>query len=127
MKKTVERVVEFLKQQGFCPDVDEENGNILFKYQMNTFIYFNNEEDEDFFQMGMPQIYDVTEENRELVLEAANKTCLNIKVIKACVVDESVWIIFENLLDSSPEVKDILPRALSIMQAAQQEFYKNMS
>ena len=77
--------------------------------------------------MGMPQIYDVTEENRELVLEAANKTCLNIKVIKACVVDESVWIIFENLLDSSPEVKDILPRALSIMQAAQQEFYKNMS
>ena len=38
MKKTVERVLEFLKQQGFCPDVDEENGNILFKYQMNTSI-----------------------------------------------------------------------------------------
>jgi hypothetical protein len=32
--KTSERVLEFLKQQGFCPEVDPNNGNIFFKYQI---------------------------------------------------------------------------------------------
>lgn len=125
--KTSETVLEFLKQQGFCPDVDTDNGNIYFKYQMRTFIYINNDEDEDFFQLAFPGIFDVTEENRELVLEAINKTNLGIKVVKCTIPHDDVWVFFEILLDSSPEVKDIVPRALDILQGAQQMFYKNMN
>lgn len=125
--KTSERVLDFLKQQGFCPEIDSDNGNILFKYQMRTFLFVNNDEDEEFFQMAMPAIYDVTEENRELVLEAINNTNVSIKVIKCSIIGDSVWIFFEILLDSSPEVQDIIPRALSILQGAQQQFYQNMN
>ena len=116
--KTTERVMEFLKQQGFCPEIDPENGNIIFKYQMRTFIFINNDEDESFFQLALPGIVDVTEDNRELVLEACN--------IKCCIPHNDVWIFFENLLDSSPEVSDIIPRALAILQGAQMQFYQNM-
>ena len=122
--KTSERVLEFLRQQGFCPEVDPDNGNIVFKYQMRTFIYINNDEDEDFFQLALPGIMDVTEDNRELVLEAANKTNFAIKVIKCCIPHDDVWVFFEILLDSSPEVQDIIPRALAILQGAQQQFYQ---
>ena len=125
--KTSERVLEFLKQQGFCPELDPDNGNIVFKYQMCTYLYINNDEDEDFFQLALPGIMDVTEDNRELILEAANKTNLRIKVVKCCIPRDDVWVFFEILLDSSPEVKDIIPRALAILQGARQQFYENMN
>ena len=125
--KTTERILEFLKQQGFLPETDPDNGNIFFKYQMRNFIFFNNDEDEEFFQLALPNIYEVTEENRDLVLEATNKTNVSIKVIKCNIFQDNVWIFFENLLDSSPEVEDILPRALNILLGAQQQFYHNMN
>ena len=124
--KTSEKVLDFLKREGFCPEVDTANGNIVFKYQMRTFIYINNDEDEDFFQLALPGIVDVTEDNRELVLEACNKTNFGIKVIKCCIPRDDVWVFFDFLLDSSPELQDIFPRALAILQGAQQQFYQNM-
>lgn len=120
-------VLDFLRQQGFCPEVDEDNGNILFKYQMAGFLYMNNSDDQEFFQLIMPNICSVTEDNREMILEAANSINSGIKVVKACVFEDSVWLLFENFLDSSPDVSDILPRALNALQGARQEFYKQLS
>ena len=62
-------VLDFLRQQGFCPEVDQNN-NIVFKSEMKTFIFFNNDSDEEFFQLALPGIFDVNEENHDLVLEA---------------------------------------------------------
>lgn len=124
--KTSEKVLGFLRQQGFCPNVDSDNGNIIFKYQMRNFIYVNNDEDEDFFQLVLPGIYDVTEDNREMVLEAINKTNCSVKVSKCNIFGDNVWVFFEILLDTSPEVEDIIPRALQILQGAQNQFYQNM-
>ena len=124
--KTTERALEFLKTQGFCPEVDE-HGGIIFKYQMATFLFINNDEDEEFFQLAMPHIYQVTDDNRDIVLEAANKTNTSMKVAKISVLDDSVWAFFEILLDQSPDVKDIIPRALNILMGARQTLYENLN
>lgn len=124
--KTSEMVLDFLRKQGFCPEVDSDNGNIMFKYQMATFLFVNNNEDEEFFQLIMPFIYDVSEDNREIILEAANKINKDIKVVKACIMGESVWLLFENLLDQSPEVGSIIERALNILHGARQQFYDHL-
>ncbi len=124
--KTTERVLDFLKTQGFCPEVDE-HGGIIFKYQMATFLFINNDEDEEFFQLAMPHIYQVTDDNRDIVLEAANKTNTSMKVAKISVLDDSVWAFFEILLDQSPDVKDIIPRALNILMGARQTLYENLN
>lgn len=105
--------------------IDKYRVQSLIKESLYTETY--RVEDEDFFQLAFPGIYDVTEDNRELVLEAINKTNLGIKVVKCCIPHDDVWVFFEILLDSSPEVKDIVPRALDILQGAQQLFYKNMN
>ena len=55
-------VFEYLKSQGLMPKIDEDN-DIIFKYQMLTFIYFNNDDDEQFFRLALPGIFDVTDEN----------------------------------------------------------------
>jgi hypothetical protein len=122
--KTTEMVMNFLKEQGFTPQVDEDNGNILFKYQMSTFIFFNNDEDEEFFQLAFPGIFDVTEDNREMVLEAANKVNSAMKVAKVIVPNDSVWVLFEVILDKSPEVGSLIERGLNILQHTRQEFYE---
>ena len=55
--KTTEMVMNFLKEQGFCPQIDEDNGNIIFKYQMRTFVFINNDDDDDeFFQLAIPSV-----------------------------------------------------------------------
>ncbi|MBR2476181.1 MAG: hypothetical protein IKB57_06590 [Bacteroidaceae bacterium] len=125
--KTSEMVLEFLRKEGFCPDVDPDNGNIIFKYQMRTFLFPNNDEDEEFFQLIMPAICDVTDDNRDIMLEAANKTNLGMKVAKAGVFDDSVWLFFEVILDESPEVGSIIRRGLGILQNTQQNFYEQLS
>ncbi|MBQ8695696.1 MAG: hypothetical protein IJ513_08685 [Bacteroidaceae bacterium] len=120
---TTEMVFDFLRKQGFCPEVDENNGSIYFKYQMTNFLFVNNSNDNEFFQLVMPHICDVNEDNRGVLLEAANEVNKGYKVVKVCLFDDSVWLFFENFLDSSPDVSDILPRALNALQGARQEFY----
>ena len=117
-------VMDFLKEQGFCPKVDEDNGNIIFKYQMCTFIFVNNDEDEEFFQLAFPGVFDITEENRELAIEAANKVNSSVKVAKVVIPGDNAWILFETILDQSPEVGSIIERALGILQHARQAFYE---
>ena len=123
---TRDLVINFLREEGFCPKLDE--GDVLFKCEGRLFVYFGNEEDNDFFQLAMPSIFDVTEDNREMVLEACNEVTRIVKAAKCMVIDQqaSVWLSCELFLDHTPNIEDILPRAIVILQAAQQEFYSKI-
>ena len=94
--KTTERVLEFLRTQGFCPET------------------------------ALPFIQEVTDDNRDIVLEALNQTNSGVKVAKTSIIDNSVWAFFEIFLDSTPEVKDIIPRALNCLMVTRQTFYENI-
>ncbi|MCR4878065.1 MAG: YbjN domain-containing protein [Bacteroidales bacterium] len=119
--KTSEMVFEYLKEQGFCPKVDED-GDIVFKFQMLTFVYFEDDDDERFFRFGVPNIFQVTDDNRMMVLEAVNELNTMIKVVKAFVVRNSVWLSTESLLDGTPQLDDIVPRLLDILFHARLKF-----
>ena len=115
-------VFNYLKKQGFCPEFDKDN-DIVFKYQMLTILFFNNDEDEQFFRMALPGIYDVTEDNRMAVLEAINETNRIMKVVKLTIPRDDVWVLAEIMMDSTPELDDLVPRLLNILTGARQEFY----
>lgn len=122
---TTENVFNWLEEQGFRPKYDDDQ-DIVFKYQMLTFIYFNNDEDEPFVRLALPGIYDVTDDNRMAVLEAANEISKNIKVVKAFVPIDDVWLSTEILMDSTPIIDDVFPRLLNILMKARREFYEQM-
>ncbi|MBQ3732339.1 MAG: YbjN domain-containing protein [Bacteroidales bacterium] len=121
--KTSEMVLNYLKEQGLCPQVDDD-GDIIFKYQMLTFIYFENDEDEKFFRLALPGIYDVTEDNRISVLEAANEVNKRLKVAKVFIPNNDVWVSAETLMDDTPELDDFVPRILNILLGSRQTFYE---
>ena len=117
--------MQFLKQEGLMPEV-MDNNNIIFKYQMRTFMYVENDEDASFFQLMMPAIYDVTDDNRDAVLVAANNITKGYKIVKCVVMDNDVWLSAETLLDSSPQLEDIVPRFLELLINVQQAFYNEI-
>lgn len=116
----------YLKGEGLVPEMLEDAG-IRFKYQMFTFFYMEEEDDESFFRLALPGIYDVTSENYPEVLVALNEANSQMKVMKATIfTEDSVWLFFEMLLDSNPVYDDIVPRALRILLASRDVFYNCM-
>ena len=53
--KTNEKVLLELKKLGLMPEVHEDN--IFFKYQMLSYLYLNDAEDEDYYAMYLPYRY----------------------------------------------------------------------
>ena len=95
--------------------------------QMRNFIFMGSDNDETFLRLVMPGVFDVTEDNRAGVLEATNAVSVSMKVVKATIVNDNVWLSAELLIDSTPVFDDIIPRVLDILLAAQQEFYKQIN
>ncbi len=125
MFPTTKLVFDYLNSQGYLPQI-QDNGNLLFRSRDLTYIYVDNDNDAEFLQLILPGIFDVTEDNRDVVLEAMNKVAFSMKVAKPVIINDQVWLFFENLIDSTPDVSTIIPRAIDILAGARDEFYKEM-
>ena len=122
-------MMEFLAEEGFRPH--ETPFGIAFKSEGLNFLYFKDEEDEQYFRLMMPAIFVVTEDNEDTVLSVMNDVNGTIKVVKLYTMDiededgkseKSVWAAFEILADTTPELNDIVPRALALLRSARITF-----
>ena len=123
--KTSEMVFQYLKQQGLVPSIDDDN-DIVFKYQMLTFVFFTDDDDQQFFRLALPNIFDVTDDNRIAVLEAINEVNKIMKVVKLTIPREDVWATTEIMMDTTPVLDDLFPRLINILMGAQREFYNQI-
>ncbi len=124
--KTSEMVFNYLRSQGFSPQF-KDDGSIWFKYQMASFIYPNNDNDSGYFQLLFPAIYELPFAKRAQAFDVVNEQNLELKVAKTFVVGgDSVWMSFEILLDTTPDIADIMPRALQILMGGRETLYKKM-
>ena len=123
---TTERVFDCLKYLGLVPRYDDNN-NIRFMYQMVDFLYYNNDSDEAFINLTMIGFYKVTDDNRLAVFEAMNAVNETTKVVKLTISrDNWVWAGTEIMMDSTPELDDVLPRLLRILIVAKDKFLKEI-
>ena len=79
----------------------------------------------------MPAIFEVTEDNEDTIMQVMNDVNGSIKVVKLYTMDlededgkkeKSVWVAFEILADTTPELGDIVPRAINLLQGARIAF-----
>ena len=123
-------MLNFLAEEGFRPH--ETDFDIAFKKEGFNYLYLKDDDDEQYFRLMMPAIFEVTEDNEDMVLRAMNYVNNSIKVVKLYTMDMtneednkkdiSVWVAFEILADSTPELGDIVPRAISLLDAARVGF-----
>ena len=93
---------------------------------MLNFLYFTNDEDEQFINLTLPRIYDVTDDNRMAVFEAINQVNETTKVVKLTIAGDNVWCATEIMMDSTPELDDLFPRLLGILLNSRQKFYNEI-
>ncbi|MBR5169115.1 MAG: hypothetical protein IKW85_00940 [Muribaculaceae bacterium] len=126
-------MLNYLAEEGFRPH--ETPFGIAFKHEGINFLYFKDEEDELYFRLMMPAIFQVTEDNEEMILRAMNEVNNSIKVIKLYTMDmedeqgkkdTSVWVAFEILADSTPELTDFVPRAISLLKGGRIAFLSKL-
>lgn len=120
---TVNLMMDYLQKDGLVPK--RESYGIAFRYQMKNYLFLDNDEDPSFFQLVMPGILDVTDANRDRVYRAMDKMNGSVKVAKASIFNDEVWLYAELLIDSTPELGEIVPRALGILQHAYNVFGEN--
>lgn len=122
-------MMDYLAEEGFRPH--ETPFGIAFKIEGTNYLYFKDEDDEQYFRLMMPAIFVVTEDNEEMIMRAMNDVNGNIKVVKLYTMDmeddngkkeTSVWVAFEILADTTPELGDIVPRAIGLLKGARVAF-----
>jgi len=126
-------MMDFLAEEGFRPH--EAPFGIAFKSEGFNYIYLKDEDDDQYFRLMMPAIFEVTEDNEDTIMRVMNEVNGNIKVVKLYTMntededgktDTSVWVGFEILADTTPELNDIVPRALTLMRAARDTFFAKL-
>ena len=118
-----ELMLNYLREEGFCPK-EEEVGS-AFKCEGLNFLFFYDADDDQYFRLMMPGIFDVTEENLPAALLALNNGNSEMKAVKAYTpMPDAVWIGFEVLVDSTPVLADFVPRGINMLRAAQRKFYE---
>lgn len=117
--RTEELVKEYLSSEGYRYDIDGD-GDIHFKYEGIDLFFTVDKNDQFFFRLIMPSIYTL-EGNRTKVLEAINTVTRDLKVIKAFLVEDHLWLAVEMFIDSSPELEDFFPRCMGLLKAGREK------
>lgn len=126
-------MIDYLAEEGYRPH--ETPFGIAFKNEGFNFLFFKDEEDEQYFRLMMPAIFEVTEDNEEMIMRAMNDVNGSIKVVKLYTMEmedeeskkeTSVWVAFEILADTTPELGDIVPRAINLLQGARIAFLSRL-
>jgi hypothetical protein len=120
MKK--EEVIEALRSQGFIP---KDNGNNSYSVGFDnlTILYIPDENDETFFRFCLPGIFDVNDENREMVLELINRTNIRMKYSKTAIFGDSVWVFYEAHIWNDSSVEDMIEHCMYMLKATLHLFH----
>lgn len=117
--RTEELVKQFLSNEGYKFDVDSD-GDIHFKYEGINLYFTVDNNDQRYFRLIMPNIYQL-EGNRTKVLEAINTVARDLKVIKAFLIEDRLWLAVELFIDSTPELEDFFPRCMGLLKAGREK------
>ncbi len=126
-------VSKYLKSQGVTPKKNELGLN--FSHEGWNFLLWNDAEDPMFFRLILPGVFDVTDDNFAEAIMACNNVNWSFKVVKAVLYEfedehdkgASVWMCFEQVLDSNPQIEELVPRAVHSLIAAAETFNKEMN
>jgi hypothetical protein len=126
--KKVELYEQFLKEEGFAPDVDAD-GDVMFKFEGGTYYILSNENDPRYFAMIFPNFWTIeSADELQKAYAAANDVSRDTKVVKVHVngKQSNVNASVEVYVDEPGGFKPFLKRALTVLQYAVSQFRTKM-
>ena len=114
-------ILKALDNLGFT--VDEFGGHFYhFEYEELSYLYNYDERDEDFLFLSIPNIFQVTEDNAEMVMPVINKANNIVKYAKITYSQEMVWATLEYPLFDRVNIEELLEFAINVLQSAATTF-----
>lgn len=117
-------VLSTLEELGFMTEEVGTSG-YYFKFEDLGILYMP-DDDDDFLRFAVPNIFDVTEENKPFVLDVINAVNLAIKYSKTCVNDDEVWIYYEYRVFGEEHLEEIVEHCMLLLQVTYALFYRKV-
>jgi hypothetical protein len=124
----LETYLEFLREEGFRPDVDDD-GDIAFKFEGRRFYIVISENDPSYFHLLFPNVWKIeSAEELSQALLHANDVSRSMKVVKLHVNAQRTYInaAAEMLYSEIAHLQPHFLRTLSMLQSAAREFADSM-
>jgi hypothetical protein len=117
---------EFLKSQGYAPEVDSD-GDVRFKKEGRTYFVAIDEDDEEFFRVIFPNFWKIeSEDERRRVLVACDHSNSLSKVAKVYMVEDNVWASIELFFGDPEDFKSVFERSMGALQNGVANFVQKM-
>lgn len=119
-----DKVLGCLYQLGFQPELIDEDFGYRFSYEELTIIY-NPEEETQCITLSMLGIFDISDENRMVVLEAMVKLCSKMRFVQPVVMFDAVWLNYQHYLDKDAEpTPELLEHMVRVLAFSTVQFHK---
>jgi hypothetical protein len=126
MTERREMFLEFLKVEGYVPNIDKD-GDIHFKYEGGNY-YICISDDDEFFRIIYPAFWSIDDKKEyERVLRAAAAATQNTKAAKVFPVDNDTWASIEMFVAKQADVKPVFSRLMRALKCAIDSFREEMS
>lgn len=118
-----EKILNTFATMGF--QLEEMEGfGYGFRYEGINYLYMPNDDDEDFLNLAIPAILEVTEDNTNAALMLMDKLNSTLKYVKANRLGDSIWLFYERELYGGEDYEKLLSRMILHLEAAI-NFFRN--
>lgn len=108
--------------------------NVKFEIGNNSVISFENnglkymfvfdESDPFYFRLILPKFFEVTDDNKESIYETIIRMNAEIKVAKATINSNYVWVSVEQFVYSRDKIEELFKRSIKVLEAFISKFRK---
>lgn len=121
-------ILQVLDKMGYKPELDDE-GDIMFCYQMKTIFVFFGDENEHFISVMLPQFHEIADGEETLVLAVCNKITREMKLAKVYIDQtfKNVSASCEFFYSNKETLEQCLTYSLDFLGVVRSVFRKNMA
>lgn len=118
--------MDFLSDEGIEGWVDSD-GDVQFEYEDRTYFIEVNEGDSEFFRVVLFNIWPIESNSESVeVAFACNEVNAQMKVTKAYITNDNVWIACELFVGSPEQFKPVFMRCMQVIDEGVSTFVDNM-
>lgn len=119
-----EQILNTFATMGFLLE-EMEGFGYGFSYEGISYLYMPNDDD-DFLNLAIPAILEVTEDNTPAALMLMDKLNSTLKYVKANEFGDSIWLFYERELYGGEDFEKLLSRMILHLEAAISFFHNLM-
>jgi len=121
-----EKILSVLATLGF--QLEEMEGfGYGFQYEGINYLFMPNEDDEDFLNIAVPAILEITDDNEHATCMLMDKLNSTLKYVKANKLGNSMWLFYERELYGGEDLEKLVSRMILHLEAGMVFFRNTMA